>query len=182
MSDTVLWIRHVNESWHTHPSVRDDPMSHVSHMSRMGHVTHKNGHVNYVNVPCQILYCENVICHEWVISNIRMCYVYYMNVPCQIQGGEDARDAPSCRSFFAKGPRIIGLFCGKWSMKIRHPMTLRHSVLYCEYVTWTSHVTHIQVNVMIRWVMSLICHEWVISNIRMCYIKPISRVTCMIES
>ena len=30
-----------------------------------------------------------------------------------IQGGEDSQDAYSCRSFFAKKPLIIGLFCGK---------------------------------------------------------------------
>jgi len=29
-----------------------------------------------------------------------------------IQGGEDAEDALSCRSFFAKEPLIIGHFCG----------------------------------------------------------------------
>jgi len=29
----------------------------------------------------------------------------------------------SCRSLFAKEPLIVGLFCGKWPMNIRHPMT-----------------------------------------------------------
>ena len=46
-----------------------------------------------------------------------------------LQGGEDPQDAFSCRSFFAQEPLIIGLFCGKWRVKIRHPMTLRHSVM-----------------------------------------------------
>jgi len=32
------------------------------------------------------------------------------------------------RSFSAKEPLIVGLFCGKWRMKIRHPMALRHHV------------------------------------------------------
>jgi len=45
-----------------------------------------------------------------------------------VQGGEDAEDASSCRSFSAKEPLIIGLFCGKWPTKIRHPMGLHHSV------------------------------------------------------
>ena len=31
----------------------------------------------------------------------------------RIQGGEDPQDALSCRSFLAKEPLIIGLFCGK---------------------------------------------------------------------
>jgi len=30
-----------------------------------------------------------------------------------LQGGEDPEDALNCRSFFAKEPLIIGLFCGK---------------------------------------------------------------------
>ena len=34
----------------------------------------------------------------------------------------------SCRLFFAKEPLIIGLFCGRWPIKIRHPMGLRHPV------------------------------------------------------
>ena len=38
-------------------------------------------------------------------------------------------DTFGSRSFFAKEPLIIGIFCGKWPMEIRHPMTLRHPVL-----------------------------------------------------
>jgi len=38
----------------------------------------------------------------------------------------------SCRSISAKKPLIIGLFCGKWPVNIRHPMTLRqHSTMSC---------------------------------------------------
>ena len=32
--------------------------------------------------------------------------------------------------FFAKEPLMIGLLCGKWPVKIRHPMGLRHPVSY----------------------------------------------------
>jgi len=39
-----------------------------------------------------------------------------------LHGGEEPYDALSCRSFFAKEPLIIGLLCGKWPKKIRHPM------------------------------------------------------------
>ena len=46
-----------------------------------------------------------------------------------LQGGEDPQDALSCRSFFAKEPLIIGLFCGKRPVKIRHSMGLRHPVM-----------------------------------------------------
>jgi len=44
-----------------------------------------------------------------------------------VESGEDAEDALSCRSLSAKEPLIIGLFCGKWPIKIRHPITLCHS-------------------------------------------------------
>jgi len=36
----------------------------------------------------------------------------------------------SCGSFFAKEPRTKELCCEKWSVKIRHPMTPRHSVFW----------------------------------------------------
>ena len=48
-----------------------------------------------------------------------------------LPGGEDAYGAWSCRSFFAKEPLIIGLFCGKWPAKIRRPMRLGHPVEPC---------------------------------------------------
>jgi len=48
------------------------------------------------------------------------------------QGGEDPQDALSCRSFSAKEPLIIGLFCGKRPLQRRHPMGLRHPTLTCE--------------------------------------------------
>jgi len=42
----------------------------------------------------------------------------------------------SCRSFCTKKPPIfIGLFCGEWSIKISHPMTLCHSVGCCRVCT-----------------------------------------------
>jgi len=44
--------------------------------------------------------------------------------PCD----KDSQDALNYRSFSAKEPQIIGLFCGKWPVKIRHPMGLRHLV------------------------------------------------------
>jgi len=46
----------------------------------------------------------------------------------RLQGGEDSQDASSCSLFLVKEPLIIGLFCGKWPMKIRNLMTLRHPV------------------------------------------------------
>jgi len=45
-----------------------------------------------------------------------------------MQGGEDASDALSCRALSAKEPRIIGPFCVKWNIEIRHLVQLRHPV------------------------------------------------------
>ena len=42
----------------------------------------------------------------------------------RVQGGKDPQDPLNCRSFFAKEPLIIQLFCGKLPVKIRHPVGL----------------------------------------------------------
>jgi len=49
---------------------------------------------------------------------------------CIIQSGEDsdAQNALNCRSLSAKESLIIGLFCGKWSMKLRHHSYPRYPV------------------------------------------------------
>ena len=54
------------------------------------------------------------------------CFRYEPKV--LLQGGEHALDALSCRSFFAKEPLKIGLFCVKWPAKIRHLINLRYPV------------------------------------------------------
>ena len=46
----------------------------------------------------------------------------------QVQGGEDSQDPLGCRSFSTKEPLNIGQFCGKWPLKMRDPMSLRHFV------------------------------------------------------
>ena len=51
----------------------------------------------------------------------------YVNVVrTWIPVGEDAWDASNCKSLSAKEPLIVGLFCGKRPMKMRHPMGLCH--------------------------------------------------------
>ena len=60
----------------------------------------------------------------------------HCNTLQHVQGGEDPSNALSWRSFFAKDPLTIGLFCGNY-LKIRHAMGLRNPKL--EYVyeyTW----------------------------------------------
>ena len=95
--------------------------------------------------------------HEWFITCIKIsldktynhsyeCSTRWVwpspvthSFTCVIQSGEDPQNALSCRSFFANEPLIIGLFCGKWPLRIRHPMGLRHPVwLVLEYIlhTW----------------------------------------------
>jgi len=48
-----------------------------------------------------------------------------------------ALDALRCnlRSFSAQEPLSIGLFCGIWRIKIRHPMSLRHPAPCADYQT-----------------------------------------------
>jgi len=43
-----------------------------------------------------------------------------------IQGGKDPQATTSCKSFSAKEPLIVGLFCGKSPIKIRHALGLYH--------------------------------------------------------
>ena len=98
-------------------------------------------------------------------------YVAWLICIARIQGGKDPCDAISCRLFSAKEPLIIGLFCGKWPVKISRPMGLCHPVLlytdanllqglwiWGTYVTWLidmCDVTHSYV-----WDDLFICVIW----------------------
>ena len=64
---------------------------------------------------------------------IRICVCLHI---INIQGGENPKDASSCRSFFVQEPLIIGLFCGKWLIKIRHPMSV-FATLYAYIYSFT---------------------------------------------
>jgi len=58
---------------------------------------------------------------SFIEKDLQFKACYEFSPPCRadlldmymIQGGEDSQDALICRSFFAKEPLIIGLFCGK---------------------------------------------------------------------
>jgi len=69
----------------------------------------------------------------------------------------------SGRSFFAKEPLIIRLFCGKWPIKIRHPTTLRHPVLDARLKSALWKINHMWVR---NFYVSESCHiyEWVMSQ------------------
>jgi len=73
---------------------------------------------------------DNVKCSAYnILKKIR---THSSETP--VHGGEDAEDVMSYRSLFAKEPLITWLFSGKWRIKIRHPVGLRHRV--CLYMGW----------------------------------------------
>jgi len=57
-----------------------------------------------------------------------VCVCVCVRAHILIQGNKNAHDALDCRSLSGKEPLIIGLFCAKQPMKIRHPMRLHHPV------------------------------------------------------
>ena len=59
------------------------------------------------------------------------------------------------QAFLAKEPLIIGLFCGKWSMKIRRPVTLRHPVHTHEYVDERYILVNMSYNICIQLYMRM---------------------------
>ena len=69
---------------------------------------------------------------SWRISRRHGTYEYVMDSwhswRIIVQGGEDSWDPLICRWFSTKEPLNIGHFCGKWPIKIRDPMSLRHPV------------------------------------------------------
>ena len=69
-----------------------------------------------------------------ICANIYNVFYFFLKAT-RVQGGEDPQDALSCRSFLAKEPLIIGLFCGKRLLKIGHPMSLRHPVHFFIYIS-----------------------------------------------
>ena len=104
--------------------------------------------------------CINVFIHTHELAHTRarvhththaQIYTVYICISARLyvifviilQGGEDAEDALSCRSLFEKKPLIIGLFCGKWPIKIRHLMGLRHPVVRSYRVSMISRLLQI---------------------------------------
>jgi len=97
----------------------------------MACVYHTGTHVEYmydigIYGFCALAQGVCVSVHVWHMYSIQIHILQICII--QLQGGEDSWDALSCRSCFEKEPLIIGLFCGKWPVKIRHPMALRHPV------------------------------------------------------
>ena len=83
----------------------------------------------YTHIPkivdnIQFLMMETQVCryivYEHKAYNIHKNVCIYAYI-YKILVGEDAYDASNCRSLSAKELTIIGLFCRKWPIKIRHP-------------------------------------------------------------
>jgi len=117
--------------------------------SRMGHVTHVNTSYGIcTNKSCHFTHTYNsAMSHVQmsnVVSHVSMSHgggtqdtkYLFMKVSGEVRDGKDPSDASSCKSIFAKEPWIIGLFCGKWPIRIRYPMGLRHPVVYL--CTWAA--------------------------------------------
>jgi len=73
----------------------------------------------YIFIVSSFMYTKNVF--TYLKSPLLLLLIL-------LQGDEEACTALSCRSCSAKEPQIIGLFCGKRPIKIRHPLPFRHPV------------------------------------------------------
>jgi len=95
---------------------------------------------------------------EWVISLLNesrtWTIVYKCNSWRSVRGGEDAYYAWSCTSLSTKEPPFLELFCGKWPVQMRHPMTLRHPVF--QRRSWTrGAISHMRRHLTHEWVITL---------------------------
>jgi len=79
----------------------------------------------YTLVSVRYRVCCSVLLQRVVVvccCSVLQCYCSMLQCGAvEIQGGEDPWDALSCRSFFAKEPRIIGLFCKKMTYEDKAP-------------------------------------------------------------
>ena len=178
----VTWLIHTCDMthsyvWHDSFHACEWVMSHMRliHMCLMTHSY--VWHDSFIRVAWRIHMCTRLIptcdmTHSYVWHGLFIFVAWLIHMSDMadscvwhdthsiIQGGEDPQDASSCRSFFAKEPRIIGLFCGKCPIKTRHPMTLHHPVWVmsheprhasvCAYTVWYSYMQHQVRGVMIK--------------------------------
>jgi len=97
-------------------------MSHVTHSCRTcdqitsaSHVSHMTGGMSYI---------RQIVRHDSLIWP----YKIHSASMFMLQGGQDSYDFLSCRSYSTKEPLNIGHFSGRWPVKIRDPVSLRHPV------------------------------------------------------
>ena len=86
-------------------------------------------------------------------------------------GGKDSSAACRCRLFPAKEPPITRLFCGKLSVKIRHPMTLCHPVSQCRFLSlmFVSACVNVSVYVCLSVCVCLCVSVYVCAKVSVCF-------------
>jgi len=78
---------------------------------------------------------------DWKLSDAVKCVRVYIKYVCTrvyvlthfiplMRSGEDTEDSLRCTSLSAKEPLIIEPFCGKWLIKTKYPLHLRHPVAF----------------------------------------------------
>ena len=80
--------------------------AHRVHLS--AHRVHLSVHRALLSVQRALLSVYRALLSVCRAHDVVRAYLYWRF----LQGGEDPQDTLSCRSFFAKEPLIIGLFCG----------------------------------------------------------------------
>jgi len=89
------------------------------------------------SILCTHVTCVHTCDHTSASTHVTIVCTHFIDFTHYghpvLQGGEDPQDALSCRAFSAKEPLIIRLFCGKWPVKIRHAMHLRHPIVCTHY-------------------------------------------------
>jgi len=91
------------------------------------------GSFDWCQSPEQNLILWHCVMAFWVedINRLReRAYLSYIMAVLTDTGWRRPIACLKLQVIFAKEPLIIGLFCGIWPMKIRHPMGLRHPVLW----------------------------------------------------
>ena len=94
--------------------------AHATHIHTFTHILYiymfalANTHVAHFMLTITKAWCHYTQ-HTHIFTHILYIYIHTHThvVHFMLQCGEDSQDALSCRSFFAKEPLIIGLFCGK---------------------------------------------------------------------
>ena len=107
--------------------------------SAISHSAHSPHPPRIPSVHCMYLHIKIKTERQYEKDNMEVIWGAFVKseikAPQGVQVGEDAQDAFSCRIFPAKEPLIIGLFCRKWPINIRHYMGLHHTVL--DPLTWS---------------------------------------------
>jgi len=92
-----------------------------------------------------LLFFYSTVLHSQIQENISILKIKFGGCQMEeisscLQVGEDSQDPLSCRSFSTKEPLNMGHFCGKWPIKIRDPMSLRHPIsiyrIWCAIQLW----------------------------------------------